>query len=182
MMRSRFRSTAAKKISFRVAMLICRGGSEGSLWNCLPALYWFLLVLGNVKGWGRAVLLCFAARRPRPVRRDGSNYGWTAVRRVYPRGRVAVCWLDTPVGGIQMKKISASLSVAALLLAGTLVTKTPAFAQSKEGSSMPKVGDMAPDFSLKYSDGKDLKEVKLSDYRGKKNVVLAFYVFAFTGG
>jgi len=81
-----------------------------------------------------------------------------------------------------MKKISASLSVAALLLAGTLVTKTPAFAQSKEGSSMPKVGDMAPDFSLKYSDGKDLKEVKLSDYRGKKNVVLAFYVFAFTGG
>ena len=47
---------------------------------------------------------------------------------------------------------------------------------------MPKVGDMAPDFALKYSDGKDLKEVKLSDYRGKKNVVLAFYVFAFTGG
>src|SRR5579864_7232963 len=66
MMRSRLRSTAAKKISFRVAMLICRGGSEGSLWNCLPALYWFLLVLGNVKGSGRAVLLCFAARRPRP--------------------------------------------------------------------------------------------------------------------
>jgi len=25
------------------------------------------------------------------------------------------------------------------------------------------------------------KDVKLSDYRGKKNVVLAFYVFAFTG-
>jgi peroxiredoxin len=24
--------------------------------------------------------------------------------------------------------------------------------------------------------------VKLSDYRGKKNVVLAFYIFAFTGG
>jgi len=24
--------------------------------------------------------------------------------------------------------------------------------------------------------------VKLSDYRGKKNVVLAFFVFAFTGG
>ena len=48
---------------------------------------------------------------------------------------------------------------------------------------MPKVGDMAPDFTLKYSDGSgDLKEVKLSDYRGKKNVVLAFYVFAFTGG
>ena len=48
---------------------------------------------------------------------------------------------------------------------------------------MPKVGDMAPDFTLKYADGgKELKEVKLSDYRGKKNVVVAFYVFAFTGG
>jgi len=24
--------------------------------------------------------------------------------------------------------------------------------------------------------------VKLSDYRGKKNVVVGFYIFAFTGG
>ena len=47
---------------------------------------------------------------------------------------------------------------------------------------MPKVGDLAPDFELKYSDGRDLKEVSLSQYRGKKQVVLAFYVFAFTGG
>lgn len=73
--------------------------------------------------------------------------------------------------------------LAGLLLAGAFATTTPASAQTKkEGSSMPKVGDAAPDFTLKYSDGKDLKEVKLSDYRGKKNVVLAFYVFAFTGG
>ena len=34
-----------------------------------------------------------------------------------------------------------------------------------------KVGDTAPDFNLKDQDQKD---VKLSDYRGKKNVVLAF--------
>ena len=45
-----------------------------------------------------------------------------------------------------------------------------------------RVGDAAPDFTLQYVDGKDLKEVRLSDYRGKKNVVLAFYIFAFTGG
>lgn len=45
-----------------------------------------------------------------------------------------------------------------------------------------KVGDTAPDFKLQYFDGHDLKEVHLSDYRGKKNVALAFYVFAFTGG
>ena len=35
-----------------------------------------------------------------------------------------------------------------------------------------KVGDTAPDFTLKDQDQKD---VKLSDFQGKKNVVLAFY-------
>jgi len=42
-----------------------------------------------------------------------------------------------------------------------------------------KEGDKAPDFTLKDTNWKD---VKLSDYLGKKNVVLAFYVLAFTGG
>ena len=73
----------------------------------------------------------------------------------------------------------------ALVLAGLLlaITALPTVAQTKkEDSSMPKVGDMAPDFTLKHFDGTDLKDVKLSDYRGKKNVVLAFYIFAFTGG
>jgi hypothetical protein len=45
-----------------------------------------------------------------------------------------------------------------------------------------KVGDMAPDFTLLAFDGKDLKKISLRDYQGKKNVALAFYVFAFTGG
>ncbi|MGA9811935.1 MAG: hypothetical protein WBQ64_04105 [Terriglobales bacterium] len=45
-----------------------------------------------------------------------------------------------------------------------------------------KVGDMAPDFTLLAFDGKDLKKISLQDYRGKKNVALAFFVFAFTGG
>jgi len=45
-----------------------------------------------------------------------------------------------------------------------------------------KVGDMAPEFKLQYVDGKGLKDVTLSQYRGKQNVVLAFYIFAFTGG
>jgi peroxiredoxin len=45
-----------------------------------------------------------------------------------------------------------------------------------------KVGDTAPDFSLLAFDGKELTKVSLQDYRGKKNVALAFFVFAFTGG
>ena len=48
-----------------------------------------------------------------------------------------------------------------------------------------KVGDPAPDFTLPSTVvGPDNKRVRytLSDFKGKKNVVLAFYVFAFTGG
>jgi peroxiredoxin len=41
------------------------------------------------------------------------------------------------------------------------------------------VGAAAPDFELPGSKG---EKVKLSAYRGKKNVVLAFYPKAFTGG
>jgi len=75
------------------------------------------------------------------------------------------------------------IGVLALGLLLAFSASSPTFAQSKkETSGMPKVGDMAPDFTLKHFDGNDLKDVKLSDYRGKKNVVLAFYIFAFTGG
>ena len=42
-----------------------------------------------------------------------------------------------------------------------------------------KVGDQAPDFTLPATDG---KTYKLSDFKTKKNVVLAFFVLAFTGG
>jgi cytochrome oxidase Cu insertion factor (SCO1/SenC/PrrC family) len=42
-----------------------------------------------------------------------------------------------------------------------------------------KVGDMAPDFTLQDQNG---NKVSLHDFKGKKNVALAFYIFAFTGG
>jgi len=42
-----------------------------------------------------------------------------------------------------------------------------------------KVGDPAPDFTLLTD---EWKTVKLSDYRGKKNVFLAVYVLAFSEG
>jgi peroxiredoxin len=78
-----------------------------------------------------------------------------------------------------MQRTRLALLLASLLLA---MMVAPAIAQTKEDSSMPKVGDVAPDFTLKYFDEGKLKDMKLSDYRDKKNVVLAFYVFAFTGG
>ena len=42
-----------------------------------------------------------------------------------------------------------------------------------------KVGDDAPNFELKGSDG---KTYKLSDFKGKKPIVIAWYPKAFTGG
>jgi peroxiredoxin len=70
---------------------------------------------------------------------------------------------------------------ASLVLAMTpLLSAVPAQTQKTEVSKISlKVGDVAPDFSL-LSD--QWKTVKLSDYRGKKNVFLAIYVLAFTGG
>ena len=63
-----------------------------------------------------------------------------------------------------------ALAFASLLLAG--------------GFHMPedaelKVGDDAPDFELKGSDG---ETYKLSDFKGKQAVVVAWYPKAFTGG
>jgi len=69
------------------------------------------------------------------------------------------------------------------VLSAVLLTQPLLRAAAKDaGSSMPKVGDMAPDFTLKYVDSSGMHDVSLSQYRGKKQVVLAFYVFAFTGG
>ncbi|WP_338898484.1 peroxiredoxin [Streptomyces sp. TG1A-60] len=41
-----------------------------------------------------------------------------------------------------------------------------------------RVGDKAPDFELRDNHG---ATVRLSDFRGEKNVVVLFYPFAFTG-
>jgi len=71
----------------------------------------------------------------------------------------------------------------AAILVCAVLCRPLSIAAKEEPAAMPKVGDLAPEFSLKYFDGSwPPKEVKLSDYRGKKQVVLAFYIFAFTGG
>ncbi len=70
-----------------------------------------------------------------------------------------------------------------LVLASAILSQPFSIAANKEEpATMPKVGDLAPDFKMQYFDGKDLKDVSLSQYRGQKQVVLAFYIFAFTGG
>ncbi len=77
-----------------------------------------------------------------------------------------------------MKRIVTALTGLAVLclLAGQL----PAAAQQDAiAQTSLKVGDVAPDFTLPSD---QQSAVKLSDFRGKKNVILAFYVLAFTPG
>jgi cytochrome oxidase Cu insertion factor (SCO1/SenC/PrrC family) len=76
----------------------------------------------------------------------------------------------------------------AVLLLGVLAFSMPRASvwaqEKKEAPPAPpepkfKVGDMAPDFTMI---DQNRQKVQLSSFRGKKNVALAFVVFAFTGG
>src|SRR5512147_1454296 len=62
-------------------------------------------------------------------------------------------------------------------LAVSVVAQAPAPA-APTGPEL-KVGDVAPDFTLPATDG---KTYKLSSFRGKQAVVLAWFPAAFTGG
>ncbi len=68
-----------------------------------------------------------------------------------------------------ISKLSAILGVTACLGGATLVPAAEPL----------KAGDAAPDFSLPGSDG---KTYKLSDFKGKQAVVVAWFPKAFTGG
>jgi len=71
-------------------------------------------------------------------------------------------------------------SVLGLFLLALGAATSPATAQEEKiVKTNLKAGDTAPDFTLLSN---QWKQVKLSDYRGKKNVILAFYVLAFTEG
>ena len=70
--------------------------------------------------------------------------------------------------------------IAMLWLSAALLLSLVAAASAQQApKTQLKVGDPAPDFTL--IDTKR-QPVKLSDFKGKKSVVLAFYVLAFTGG
>jgi cytochrome oxidase Cu insertion factor (SCO1/SenC/PrrC family) len=76
-------------------------------------------------------------------------------------------WYASP-----MKTFRIALACATLAAALSAQNVTPP-------KTTLKVGDEAPDFSLPDTTN---KQVKLSDFRGKKMVVLAFFPAAFTGG
>ena len=73
-----------------------------------------------------------------------------------------------------MKRLTTILGVA--LMTASLGAQTPA--PQPAGPEL-KPGDPAPDFSLPASDG---KTYKLSDFKGKKAVVVAWFPKAFTQG
>ena len=72
---------------------------------------------------------------------------------------------------------SSALLIGCFLLVGT-VLQAPGRAQEPAvAKTQLKVGDVAPDFTL--SD-QNRKSISLSDFWGKKDVILAFYVLAFS--
>ena len=65
-------------------------------------------------------------------------------------------------------RLSTSIAILTVLLSAAVLS-----------AAELKVGDMAPDFKLQASDG---KTYRLSDFKGKKAVVLAWFPKAFTSG
>lgn len=88
------------------------------------------------------------------------------------------------------KIISAIFILATASIAGAQTPTASPTPARPAGPPVPKthlkVGDKAPDFTLPSTiaapDGRSSVRYKLSEFQGKKNVVLAFYVLAFTGG
>jgi peroxiredoxin Q/BCP len=81
-----------------------------------------------------------------------------------------------------------AMTVAAMGMTG--LAQTPAQAPAPQPPPPPpsvKVGQAAPDFALPYMSpkqggGYENKTMKLSDFKGKQNVVLAFFPAAFSPG
>ena len=71
--------------------------------------------------------------------------------------------------------------ITTALVAGILLPTLRAADKPAETPPPPavKVGGIAPDFTLTDQNG---NKVSLHDFKGKKYVALAFYIFAFTGG
>jgi peroxiredoxin len=84
----------------------------------------------------------------------------------------------------------AFVKIAALSFGASMLVAAAAEAQGPNAAPPPppsvKVGQMAPDFTASYltmDNGRPgFKQVKLSEFKGQKNVVLAFFPAAFSPG
>jgi peroxiredoxin Q/BCP len=72
-----------------------------------------------------------------------------------------------------------TMGLVATLAAATAMAQAPNPNAAPAVPTVVKVGDVAPDFTLQGTDG---KTHKLSDYRGKQAVVIAWFPKAFTQG
>ena len=72
-----------------------------------------------------------------------------------------------------MRKVSIALLLACFLPTAVVWTQT----ESAPPAPEVKIGDLAPDFTLVDQNG---KPHSLHEYRDKKNVALAFYIWAFS--
>ena len=72
-----------------------------------------------------------------------------------------------------------NISVLAVILTTVILIAAASGEKAVTTPNTLKVGMIAPDFTLKDEEG---VERNLSDYLGKKSVVLAFYPKDFTGG
>src|SRR5438270_2606683 len=84
----------------------------------------------------------------------------------------------------QMRRRTAVFVASIIMLAVLKVGHMQAQNEKKEAPPPPpdpkvKVGDTFPDFTLI---DQNRNKVSLHDFKGKKNVAVAFVVFAFTGG
>ena len=75
-----------------------------------------------------------------------------------------------------MRRLAITAMATWLLVGGCLTAPLRAADNKSTPPPLPpwRGRRCAPDFSCRYFDGTDLKDVTLSQYRGKKNVVLAF--------
>jgi len=85
---------------------------------------------------------------------------------------------DGKRGIIAVQEVFMRLS-ALLALTALAVPAAALAADAPPATAELKVGDLAPDFKLQASDG---KTYRLSDFKGKKAVVLAWFPKAFTSG
>lgn len=86
------------------------------------------------------------------------------------------------MGKRSLTALAVHMLISFFILAQLLSGQTKTEAKPAPKPLKLNVGDTAPDFNLLAFDGAQVKKIALHDYRGKKNVALAFYVFAFTGG